>query len=57
VKTRGRQSRANQAALNALLRDVEQMAVVVADTAMQLRRIGLTEYARPLERALARLGG
>lgn len=57
MKTADQQSRANEAALAALLRDVELLAEAATDTILQLKRLGIPEHARPLERALSRLGG
>lgn len=40
-----------------LLADVEHLAEVVAETIGRLHRAGRSDIARPLESALARLGG
>lgn len=43
--------------LDQLLDDVDHLAAVAVETVQQLDQRGLRELARPLERALVRLGG
>jgi hypothetical protein len=57
VRKGGRASAADAKALQQLLDDIEVLALAAGDVVVKLHEVGMHADARPIERALTRLGG